>query len=90
MTGLVWGAFLALFLTLLVLDLSVLHREAAELSVKQALFETFDEICKPGTILATTTSSLPGKPRSGQRLWPKPSLSAPILRPFTPLPMAGM
>jgi 3-hydroxybutyryl-CoA dehydrogenase len=30
-----------------------------ELSVKAALFETFDEICKPGTILATTTSSLP-------------------------------
>ncbi|MFD7157651.1 3-hydroxyacyl-CoA dehydrogenase family protein [Kribbella sp. NPDC059898] len=30
-----------------------------ELSVKQALFESFDEICKPGAILATTTSSLP-------------------------------
>jgi 3-hydroxybutyryl-CoA dehydrogenase len=30
-----------------------------ELSVKAALFETFDEICKPGAILATTTSSLP-------------------------------
>ena len=40
MTGVVWAAFLALFLTLLVLDLSVLHREAAELSVKQALFWT--------------------------------------------------
>jgi tellurite resistance protein TerC len=37
---LVWGAFLALFLTLLFLDLSVLHRESAELSVKQALFWT--------------------------------------------------
>ena len=40
MTELVWAAFLALFLTLLVLDLSVLHREAAELSVQQALFWT--------------------------------------------------
>ena len=30
-----------------------------ELSVKQALFATFDEICKPGAVLATTTSSLP-------------------------------
>jgi len=37
---LVWGGFLAFFLTLLVLDLSVLHREAAELSVRQALFWT--------------------------------------------------
>jgi tellurite resistance protein TerC len=37
---LVWGGFLALFLTLLFLDLSVLHRESAELSVKQALFWT--------------------------------------------------
>ena len=41
MTELVWGGFLALFLTLLFLDLSVLHREAAVLSVKQALFWTF-------------------------------------------------
>jgi tellurite resistance protein TerC len=37
---LVWGGFLALFLTLLFLDLSVLHRESAELSVRQALFWT--------------------------------------------------
>jgi len=37
---LVWGGFLAFFLTLLFLDLSVLHRESAELSVKQALFWT--------------------------------------------------
>jgi TerC family integral membrane protein len=37
---LVWLAFLALFLTLLVLDLSVLHREATEMSVRQALFWT--------------------------------------------------
>jgi tellurite resistance protein TerC len=40
LTGLVWGAFLAFFLTLLVLDLGVLHRESAELSVRQALFWT--------------------------------------------------
>jgi tellurite resistance protein TerC len=36
----VWGGFLALFLSLLILDLSVLHRESAELSVRQALFWT--------------------------------------------------
>ncbi len=30
-----------------------------DLAVKRALFENLDEICKPGTILATTTSSLP-------------------------------
>jgi 3-hydroxybutyryl-CoA dehydrogenase len=30
-----------------------------ELSIKQALFRSLDEICKPGAILATTTSSLP-------------------------------
>ena len=30
---LVWGGFLALFLSLLFLDLSVLHRESAEVSV---------------------------------------------------------
>jgi 3-hydroxybutyryl-CoA dehydrogenase len=30
-----------------------------DLTVKQALFENLDEICKPGAILATTTSSLP-------------------------------
>jgi 3-hydroxybutyryl-CoA dehydrogenase len=30
-----------------------------ELSVKQAIFATLDEIAKPGAILATTTSSLP-------------------------------
>ncbi len=40
MNELVWGGFLALFLTLLFLDLSVLHRESAELSVRQALFWT--------------------------------------------------
>jgi tellurite resistance protein TerC len=37
---LVWVGFVAFFLTLLLLDLSVLHRESAELSVKQALFWT--------------------------------------------------
>jgi 3-hydroxybutyryl-CoA dehydrogenase len=30
-----------------------------ELSVKRALFASLDEICKPGVVLATTTSSLP-------------------------------
>jgi 3-hydroxybutyryl-CoA dehydrogenase len=30
-----------------------------DLAVKQALFANFDELCKPGAILATTTSSLP-------------------------------
>ncbi|MBF5030620.1 NAD(P)-binding domain-containing protein [Micromonospora sp. ANENR4] len=30
-----------------------------ELSVKKALFASLDEICKPGVVLATTTSSLP-------------------------------
>ena len=38
--GLVWGGFLVFFLALLAFDLSVLHREAAELSVRQALFWT--------------------------------------------------
>ncbi len=32
---------------------------AEELSAKQALFSNLDDICKPGAILATTTSSLP-------------------------------
>jgi 3-hydroxybutyryl-CoA dehydrogenase len=30
-----------------------------ELSIKQALFSNLDDICKPGAVLATTTSSLP-------------------------------
>jgi 3-hydroxybutyryl-CoA dehydrogenase len=30
-----------------------------EVSVKKALFASLDEICKPGVVLATTTSSLP-------------------------------
>jgi 3-hydroxybutyryl-CoA dehydrogenase len=37
----------------------VVEAIAEDLSVKQALFENLDEICKPGAILATTTSSLP-------------------------------
>jgi 3-hydroxybutyryl-CoA dehydrogenase len=37
----------------------VIEAAVEELSVKQTLFETFDEICKPGAVLATTTSSLP-------------------------------
>jgi tellurite resistance protein TerC len=37
---LIWIGFFALFFGLLFLDLSVLHREASELSVRQALFWT--------------------------------------------------
>jgi 3-hydroxybutyryl-CoA dehydrogenase len=37
----------------------VIEAVVEELSVKQALFETLDEICKPGAVLATTTSGLP-------------------------------
>lgn len=37
----------------------VVEAVVEELTVKQAMFANFDEICKPGTILATTTSSLP-------------------------------
>src|SRR5262245_39307730 len=37
----------------------VVEAVVEELSVKKALFATLDEICKPGVILATTTSSLP-------------------------------
>jgi 3-hydroxybutyryl-CoA dehydrogenase len=36
----------------------VVEAVVEELSIKQALFSTLDEICKPGAILATTTSSL--------------------------------
>lgn len=37
----------------------VVEAIAEDLSVKTALFATLDEVCKPGAILATTTSSLP-------------------------------
>ena len=37
----------------------VVEAVVEELSVKRALFASLDEICKPGVILATTTSSLP-------------------------------
>jgi 3-hydroxybutyryl-CoA dehydrogenase len=37
----------------------VVEAIAEELDVKTTLFENLDEICKPGAILATTTSSLP-------------------------------
>jgi 3-hydroxybutyryl-CoA dehydrogenase len=37
----------------------VVEAVVEELSVKSALFETLDEVCRPGAILATTTSSLP-------------------------------
>ncbi|MFZ2012496.1 MAG: 3-hydroxybutyryl-CoA dehydrogenase [Nocardioides sp.] len=37
----------------------VIEAIAEDLAVKTTLFENLDEICKPGAILATTTSSLP-------------------------------
>jgi 3-hydroxybutyryl-CoA dehydrogenase len=37
----------------------VVEAVVEELSVKKALFASLDEICKPGVLLATTTSSLP-------------------------------
>src|SRR3954469_11635484 len=37
----------------------VVEAEAEDLTVKRALFEDLDAICRPGAILATTTSSLP-------------------------------
>jgi 3-hydroxybutyryl-CoA dehydrogenase len=37
----------------------VVEAIAEDLQVKSALFENLDEICKPGAVLATTTSSLP-------------------------------
>jgi 3-hydroxybutyryl-CoA dehydrogenase len=37
----------------------VVEAIAEELHVKTVLFENLDELCKPGAILATTTSSLP-------------------------------
>ncbi|HEU4567912.1 MAG TPA: 3-hydroxybutyryl-CoA dehydrogenase, partial [Marmoricola sp.] len=37
----------------------VVEAVAEDLRVKTTLFENLDEICRPGTILATTTSSLP-------------------------------
>ncbi|MFJ8822943.1 3-hydroxyacyl-CoA dehydrogenase family protein [Streptomyces sp. NPDC102467] len=36
-----------------------LEAVAEDLAIKQQLFATFDKVCKPGAILATTTSSLP-------------------------------
>jgi 3-hydroxybutyryl-CoA dehydrogenase len=37
----------------------VVEAVAEELDVKRAVFGALDEVCKPGVILATTTSSLP-------------------------------
>jgi 3-hydroxybutyryl-CoA dehydrogenase len=37
----------------------VVEAVVEEVSVKKALFASLDEICKPGVVLATTTSSLP-------------------------------
>ena len=52
MVEVVWGGFIVLFLGLLFLDLSVLHRESAELSVKQALFWTLVWVCVAGSFTA--------------------------------------
>ena len=37
----------------------VVEAVAEELAIKKAVFAALDEVCKPGAILATTTSSLP-------------------------------
>ncbi|MEO7195599.1 MAG: 3-hydroxybutyryl-CoA dehydrogenase [Pseudonocardiaceae bacterium] len=37
----------------------VVEAVAEELEIKRGIFATLDEVCKPGAILATTTSSLP-------------------------------
>jgi 3-hydroxybutyryl-CoA dehydrogenase len=37
----------------------VVEAVVEDLAVKRALFAELDEVCKPGTVLATTTSSLP-------------------------------
>ncbi len=37
----------------------VVEAVVEDLAVKQVLFSNLDDICKPGTVLATTTSSLP-------------------------------
>jgi 3-hydroxybutyryl-CoA dehydrogenase len=37
----------------------VVEAIAEDLAIKKTLFDNLDDICKPGTILATTTSSLP-------------------------------
>jgi 3-hydroxybutyryl-CoA dehydrogenase len=37
----------------------VIEAVVEEIDVKRAVFATLDEVCKPGAILATTTSSLP-------------------------------
>ncbi|MFD3564298.1 3-hydroxyacyl-CoA dehydrogenase family protein [Streptomyces sp. NPDC058686] len=36
-----------------------LEAVAEDLEIKRELFSTFDKVCKPGAVLATTTSSLP-------------------------------
>ncbi|CCH34553.1 3-hydroxybutyryl-CoA dehydrogenase [Actinosynnema sp. NPDC047251] len=37
----------------------VVEAVAEELAIKKSVFEALDEVCKPGAVLATTTSSLP-------------------------------
>ncbi len=37
----------------------VIEAIAEDLAAKQAMFENLDEVCRPGTVLATTTAALP-------------------------------
>ncbi|MBY8854549.1 3-hydroxyacyl-CoA dehydrogenase family protein, partial [Saccharothrix sp. MB29] len=37
----------------------VVEAVAEDLSIKKDVFAALDEVCKPGAVLATTTSSLP-------------------------------
>jgi 3-hydroxybutyryl-CoA dehydrogenase len=57
------GALQRISGTTLLTDLAavdlVVEAVVEDLTVKQALFESLDGICRPGAILATTTSSLP-------------------------------
>ncbi|MCW2503123.1 MAG: 3-hydroxybutyryl-CoA dehydrogenase [Actinomycetia bacterium] len=57
------AALAAVTLTDSIADLAeadlVVEAVVEDLAVKRALFAELDEVCKPGTVLATTTSSLP-------------------------------
>ena len=55
---------------------------AEDLTVKTALFENLDEICKPGAILATTTSLLGDRPGRGH-----PALDVIGMHFFNPAPV---
>ena len=59
----------------------VVEAVVEELTVKTALFETLDEICKPGAVLATTTSSLPVVERRGRDRAPRRRRGPALLQP---------